>query len=58
MVLCKDVTVDVSCLDASGRWVVGLADAGVVQHMVFSLLFCLYDDSHVEDVEVVDEPQM
>ena len=26
--------------------------------MVFSLLFCLYDDIHVEDVEVVNVPQM
>ena len=58
MVLCKDVPDDLFCLDVYGRCVVGLADAGVVQQMVFSLLFCLYDDSHVEDVEVVDVPQM
>ena len=58
MVLCKDVTDDLFWLDANGRCVVGPADAGVVQQMVFSLLFCLYDDSHVEDVEVVDVPQM
>ena len=58
MVLCKDVTDDLFCLDVCGRCVVGLADADVVQQMVFSVLFCPDDVRHVEvvDVEQMDDP--
>ena len=56
MVLCKDVIDDLFCLDVYGRYVVGPADAGVVQQMVFCVMFCLYVDRHVNDVEVVEVP--
>ena len=56
MVLCKDVIDDLFCLDVYGRCVVEPADAGVVQQMVFSVMFCLYDDRYVDDVNVVDLP--
>ena len=52
MILGKEVADVQLCLDVSDRDDAGPADAGVVQHMMFSELFWLNDVGHIEVVDV------